>query len=140
MSLRTCRRERWHVRLSSDESDSRDQTGIKRGSNAERSDSRLGNLRVLIRLDTADADCADALSIDDDRHATLEHAFEARHAQERRATAVDHLFEKLGFTTPQGRRSRLGWRDMFAMAEAIDEAQGTMRAAERAKAAGAKLS
>jgi hypothetical protein len=30
---------------------------------------------------------------------------------------------------------RLAWRDMFAMAEAIDEAQGTLRAAEEAKAA-----
>ncbi|MEP7211073.1 MAG: FxLYD domain-containing protein [Alphaproteobacteria bacterium] len=30
---------------------------------------------------------------------------------------------------------RLGWRDMFAMAEAIDEAQGALRAAEEAKAA-----
>ena len=30
---------------------------------------------------------------------------------------------------------RLGWRDMFALAEAIDEAQGALRAAEETKAA-----
>ena len=78
----------------------------------KRRDAGAGYLRVFGGFHPADAHCADALAIFENRHATLQHAFQPGRAQKRDAPAIDHFFVNSRFAAAQRRRSGLGRRDL----------------------------
>ena len=72
----------------------------------------LADLHVLGRLDAADADRADALAVDQDRHAALEQPLEARRAEERHPPLVDHLLVEPAFAPAECGGAGLGRGDL----------------------------
>eukprot|EP01034_Spumella_vulgaris_P002705 gene2705-3510_t len=78
---------------------------------AQGGNASASNLRVFRRLHAAHTHSTQALPVLEDRHATLEHAFQSGSTQERGTAPVDDVFIPLALTAAQGGRTGFGGGD-----------------------------